>query len=140
MPRIDIRVSDGLAEEIQKAAAERGFGNLSVFIRQAIIHELRYGGSALRETEERLLAGQDNLRKELRRLQTAQQVQYAFLDCFVKLFLICIPEPPGEAVVRMKVRAMTRYDNFLKNVARNMARDVRAKLEQYLDPEQQQSR
>jgi predicted DNA-binding protein len=138
MPRIDIRVSDELAEEIQNAAAERGSGNLSAFIRQAIIHELRYVDSALRETEERLLAGQENLRKELRRLQTVQQVQYALLDCFVRLFLVCIPEPSGEAIVPLKARAVSRCDNLLKNVARNMAGDVRAILERYLDPEQQQ--
>jgi len=65
MPRIDVRVSDKLAEEIQRATSERGFGNQSSSIHQAIIHELRLGGSALRETEERLLAGQESLRKDL---------------------------------------------------------------------------
>lgn len=135
MPRFDIRITDELAEQVQRATSERGFESSTAFIRQAIVNELRFGGSALRETEERIAAGQERLSKDLRRLQTAQQAEYALLDSFVRLFLMCVPEPSGEAVTPAKARAATRYDNFLRNVARNMTGDARAALEQLLGHE-----
>ncbi len=135
MPRFDIRIGDELADQVKQAASERGFESSVAFIRQAIIHELRHGGSALRESEERLAADHERLSRDLRRLHTAQQAEYALLDSFVRLFLMCVPEPSGEAVTPAKARAVTRYDNFLKNVARNMAGDARAALQQLLEHE-----
>ena len=135
MPRFDIRITVELAEQVRQATLERGFESSTAFIRQAIVNELRDGGSALGETEERIAAGQERLGKELRRLQTAQQAEYALLDSLVRLFLMCIPEPSGEAITPAKARAATRYDNFLRNVARNMTGDARAARQQLLDHE-----
>ncbi len=135
MARFNVRLSDELAEQVQVAASQRGFETPAAFIRQAISTELRSGGSALRETEERVAEGYERMSRELRRIQTAQQAAYALLDSFVRLFLMCVPEPAGEAVTPAKARAATRYDNFLKNVARNMTGDARAALLQMLEHE-----
>ena len=105
---------------------------MSAFIRQAISNELRSGDSAIRETEDRIAATLDRLAKEVRRLQTAQQAQYAIMDSFVRLFLMCVPEPSGNAGDPAKARAASRYSNFVKNVARNMTGNAGAALEQLL--------
>ena len=130
MGRFYIRTTDEYAKQIGQVATDRGFDSASAFIRQAISNELRVGETAIHETEDRIAATLDRLTKEVRRLQTAQQAQYAIMDSFVRLFLICVPEPSGNAVDPAKARAASRYNNFLKNVARNMTGNSRAALEQ----------
>lgn len=120
MARFDIRLSDELAEQIHRAVSERGFESVTAFMRQAISDELRHGSPALSEMEERIAASYDRLAQEVRRVETAQQAHYAILDSFVRLFLICVPEPSRNAGDPAKARAASRYHNFLKNVARNM--------------------
>ncbi len=133
MARFNVRLSDELAEQVQAAASQRGFENPAAFIRQAITTELRIGGSALREMEERIEASLLRLSREIHKVQTAQQAEYALVDSFVRLFLICTPEPSKEAVTPAKARAATRYENFLRNVASNMVGDARTALAQLLD-------
>jgi Arc/MetJ-type ribon-helix-helix transcriptional regulator len=133
MPRFDIRISKDLAGEVERAVSQRGFESTTAFIRQAISNELRFGGSALREVEERIAASQERLSREIRRVQTAQQAAYAVLDTFVRVFLMCVPEPSGDAVTPAKARAATRYGNFVKNVARNMTGDARAALAELIE-------
>jgi len=130
MGRFYIRTTDEYAKQIGQVATDRGFDSASAFIRQAISNELRVGETAIHETEDRIAATLDRLTKEVRRLQTAQQAQYAIMDSFVRLFLMCVPEPSGNAVDPAKARAASRYNNFLKNVARNMTGNSRAALEQ----------
>lgn len=132
MGRFYIRTTDEYAKQIEQVASDRGFDSVSAFIRQAISNELRVGETAIHETEDRIAATLDRLTKEVRRLQTAQQAQYAIMDSFVRLFLMCVPEPSGNAVDPAKARAASRYNNFLKNVARNMTGNSRAALEQLL--------
>ena len=132
MGRFYIRTTDEYAKQIGQVATDRGFDSASAFIRQAISNELRVGETAIHETENRIAATLDRLTKEVRRLQTAQQAQYAIMDSFVRLFLMCVPEPSGNAVDPAKARAASRYNNFLKNVARNMTGNAGAALEQLL--------
>ena len=135
MARFDIRLSDEIAAQIHSAVSERGFESVTAFIRQSIANELRHGTPAFNEMEERISASHDRLVKEVRRLQTAQQALYAILDSFVRLFLMCIPEPSGSAIDPAKTRAASRYHNFLKNVARNMTGNSGAALEELLGHE-----
>jgi hypothetical protein len=135
MARFDIRLSDDIAEQIHKAISDRGFESVTSFIRQAISSELRHGSTALVELEGRIVASFDRLAKEVRRVETAQQAQYAIMDSFVRLFLMCVPEPAGSAIEPAKVRAASRYNNFLRNVARNMTGDSKTALEQLLGHE-----
>ena len=133
MGRFYIRTTDEYAKQIGQVATDRGFDSASAFIRQAISNELRVGETAIHETEDRIAATLDRLTKEVRRLQTAQQAQYAIMDSFVRLFLMCVPEPSGNAVDPAKARAASRYNNFVKNVARNMTGNAGAALEQLLN-------
>ena len=132
MGRFYLRTTDEYAKQIGQVATDRGFDSASAFIRQAISNELRVGETAIHETEDRIAATLDRLTKEVRRLQTAQQAQYAIMDSFVRLFLMCVPEPSGNAVDPAKARAASRYNNFVKNVARNMTGNAGAALEQLL--------
>ena len=132
MGRFYIRTTDEYAKQIGQVATDRGFDSASAFIRQAISNELRVGETAIHETEDRIAATLDRLTKEVRRLQTAQQAQYAIMDSFVRLFLMCVPEPSGNGVDPAKARAASRYNNFVKNVARNMTGNAGAALEQLL--------
>ena len=132
MGRFYIRTTDEYAKQIGQVATDRGFDSASAFIRQAISNELRVDETGIHETEDRIAATLDRLTKEVRRLQTAQQAQYAIMDSFVRLFLMCVPEPSGNAVDPAKARAASRYNNFVKNVARNMTGNAGAALEQLL--------
>ena len=138
MARFDIRINKELADEVERAVSQRGFESATAFIRQAIANELKFGGSALLEFEERIAASHERLTREVRKVQTAQQAEYALVDTFVRIFLLCVPEPSGEAVNPAKSRAATRYGNFLKNVARNMTGDSRAALAELLGHELKQ--
>jgi Arc/MetJ-type ribon-helix-helix transcriptional regulator len=135
MARFDIRLSDEIAAEIHSAVSDRGFESATAFIRQAISNELRHGAPALSEMEERIAASHDRLTREVRRLQTAQQALYAIMDSYIRLFLMCVPEPSGGTVSSAKARAASRYRNFVKNVARNMTGNSGAALEQLLGHE-----
>jgi hypothetical protein len=135
MRRFYIRTTDDLAKQIERTASERGFESPTAFIRQTISNDLHAGKSAFRETEDRIAATLERLAKEIHRLQTAQQAQYAIMDSFVRLFLMCIPEPSGNAIDPARARAASRYNNFLKNVARNMTGNSGASLEQLLGHE-----
>lgn len=135
MTRFDIRISKELAGEVEQAVNLRGFESATAFIRQAITNELRFGSSALREVEERIAASLERLTREIRNVQTAQQAEYALLDSFVRMFLLCVPDPSGDAINPAKARAATRYGNFLKNVARNMTGDSRSALAQLVGHE-----
>ena len=132
MARLYVRVSDEVAADVQRRASEQGFESAAAFIRQAISNELRFGGSAFREVEEKIATSLQRLTKEVQRVQTAQQAEYALLDSFVRLFLMCVPDPSDGAMGPAKARAAARYGNFLKNVARNMTGDSRAALAQLL--------
>jgi len=135
MKRFYVRTSDDLAGKIEHLASERGYSSACAFIRQAISNELRTGDSAFREAEERIAATLDRLAGDVRRLQTAQQAQYAIIDSFVRLFLMCVPEPSGNASDSVKARAASRYHNFIRNVARNMTGNSGTTLERLFDHE-----
>ena len=133
MPRFSIRITDDLAKKIEHTVSERGFDGASAFIRHAISRELRAGDSGIRKSEERIVSTLERVAKEMRRLQTAQQAEYALLDSFIRLFLMCIPEPSQGALDATKARAAARYNNFLRNVARNMTANSWESQQQLVD-------
>jgi hypothetical protein len=99
MARFCLRISDEIMEQIHWAVAERGLQSPSALIRQAIY---------------------ERLSKDVHRIQTVQQAEHSLIDSFVKLFLICVPEPLDDEFQLAKARAAARYNSFLRNVARNM--------------------
>ena len=128
MPQWTVRLPDELAEQVRKAAEERGFSSPRAFIREALRKELQAHGAPAEELEKRLVASLDRLSGELRRIGTAQQAQFALTDALAKVFLVCVPEPPADAVDHARSRAMLRYDKFIKSVAKSMTGGSRAAL------------
>jgi Arc/MetJ-type ribon-helix-helix transcriptional regulator len=128
MPKITIRVSDIVSNQLQVEAEQRGFDSASAFVRQAIESELRQGESAVAQAEERIAATVNRLAAEVRSVHTAQLATFAFVDSLVKVLLTCIPEPPNEALDPAKARAKRRYEKFLLSVAQGMAGESRGAL------------
>jgi Arc/MetJ-type ribon-helix-helix transcriptional regulator len=128
MPQWTVRLPDDLAEMVQRAAKDRGFSSPRGFIRDPLRKELHHHASDADNIETRLVATLERLMAELRRVETAQQAQFALTDALAKLFLVCVPEPPPEVLEHSRCRAMARYEKFVKNVAASMAGGARAAL------------
>jgi hypothetical protein len=133
MARFCLRISDEITEQIHRAVTERGLQSASAFIRQAISNGLRQDVSALTEAEERIAVSFERLSKDVCRIQKAQLAMYLLIDSFVRLFLLRVPEPPGDEFQPAKTRAAARYNNFLRNVARNVTRNSQVELKELLD-------
>jgi len=128
MAQWTIRLPDELAQQIRQSAAQRGFSNPRAFIRDAVRKELQTRGEAGEQIEARIAASLERLAGELQKLETAQQAQFALTDALVKVILMCVPEPPRDAVDHARSRAMFRYDKFIKSVAASMGGSSRAAL------------
>ena len=128
MPQWTVRLPEKLAQEVRVASEERGFSSPRAFVREALRNELRDRSGAAEELEKRLAASLDRLSGELRKLGTTQQAQFALTDALVKVFFVCVAEPPSDAVDHARSRAMFRYDKFIKSVAISMTGGSRAAL------------
>jgi hypothetical protein len=89
--------------------------------------------SALTEAEERNAASFERLSKDVCRIQKAQLAMYSLIDSFVRLFLLCVPEPPGDEIQPAKTRAAARHNNFLRNVACNVTGNSQVELKELPD-------
>jgi Arc/MetJ-type ribon-helix-helix transcriptional regulator len=127
MPQWTVRMPDELAEQVLQAAQMRGFSSPRAFVRDALRKELNRGGPN-NDVEVRVAASVDRLSRELQKLGTAQQAQFALTDALAKVFLMCVPEPPTEAADQARSRAMLRYDKFIRSVAASMSGASRAAL------------
>src|SRR5215831_12982046 len=120
MPQWTVRMPEEMADQIRHAAQERGFSSPRAFIRDAVRKELQARAAEAQERESRVAASLDRMATELRRITATQQAQFALTDALAKLFMVCVPEPPNDAVEHARTRAMARYDKFLKSVAKSM--------------------
>jgi Arc/MetJ-type ribon-helix-helix transcriptional regulator len=130
MPQRTIRFSETIRDQIEQAAEQGGFSSPTAFIRYAVQQQL--SGRAERGdigVEERLAANLDQLRREIVRLGRAQQALFAYLDTLGKTILTCMPEPPTDARPQAVARAKERYDRMLKSVAKAMAGDAQAAIQ-----------
>ena len=91
MPKIAIRVSDTLYEELQSKAQERGFQPVSALVRHAIQSEIREGKPVIAERAATL----NRVAKDVRASHTAHWATFALINS-LKLLLTCVPERPGE--------------------------------------------
>lgn len=133
--RFELRLPKNLMASVRAAADERGFANVSAFIRAALQNELRTGETALDKTERIIAASIEHLSREVRTLHTAQQAVFALTDSLARLFLTCVPEPPPDVLEVAKRKARLRYDRFQKSVARNMTVDSRATMSELTERE-----
>ena len=128
----NVRLPGELADAIDAAIAERGDESASAFIRDAIQKELRRDAkeTAIIEIEERVAATLIRLSKDVRAVHTAHLATFALVDSLVKLFLTCVPEPPGETLEAAKARGKRRYEKFLLSVAQGMSGESRGVLKE----------
>ena len=131
MPQRTIRFSETTRNQIDQAVEQGGFSSPTAFIRYAVGQQLtaraERGGD--NGSEERLAANLEQLRREVVRLGRAQQALFAYLDTLGKTILTCIPEPPTDARPQAVARAKERYDRMLKSVAKAMAGDAQAAIQ-----------
>ena len=117
--RLPRSVSDRIAKELRK----RGYPSLAAFIRIAVQNELDG-----RDAEERLTSTMERFSRELRRLDTAHQAEFALLDALAGVVLHCLPEPPMEIRDQALTKVKERHQRLLKMAAVNMQGDARAAL------------
>jgi Arc/MetJ-type ribon-helix-helix transcriptional regulator len=123
MVQRSVKLPQLVSERIAKEMHLRGYTSISAFIRSAIQNELDG-----REAEQCVAATMDRFARELRRLETAQQAEFALLDAIARVILQCMPEPPGEIREQAMVRAKERHQKLLKVAALNMQGDARTAL------------
>jgi hypothetical protein len=128
VPRVNVRLNDRLYGRLAIAAKGRNC-RVSQLVRDILATGLDdRGPSELVAAEERIAATLDRFAKDIRKLHTADQALYSGLDTFVRIFLTCIPDPPSDTLPGAKAQGQQRYQNYLRNVARNMNGDARAAL------------
>ena len=118
-----VRLPRVLLDRTAKEMRSHGFTSLSAFIRIALQNELDG-----REAEERLASTMERLARELRRLDTTHQAEFAFLDALARVMLHCLPEPPADIRDQTIAKAKERHQKLLKIAAANMQGDAQADL------------
>lgn len=120
MGRLNLRLSDKLEGDVSRAFKDRGFPSASAFARFAIENELRQDSTKLEQTEQRIAGTLDRFAREVKQLHNGQQTLYALVDSLARVFFQCIPEPPADSLDQARAKARARYDNFVRNVARQV--------------------
>ena len=119
-----MRLYDGMYKAIVQTAKTRQFASPSAFMRAAIDKELRGSDSALNESEQRISASLERNLKEIRRVSTAQQALFAYVDALAKVILSSLPEMDEQGRKSAVARGKLRYSRFIKSVGANMAGDA----------------
>jgi Arc/MetJ-type ribon-helix-helix transcriptional regulator len=118
-----VRLPKPLSDRIGKELRKRGYSSLAAFIRIAVKNELDG-----RDSEDRLASTIERFARELRRLDTAHQAEFALLDALARVVLHCLPEPPAEVRDQVLAKVKERHQRLLKMAALNMQGDSRAAL------------
>jgi Arc/MetJ-type ribon-helix-helix transcriptional regulator len=118
-----VRLPRFLVDRLAKEMRPRGYTSLSAFIRIALQNELDG-----RESEQRIASTIDRFARELRRLDTTHQAEFALLDALARVILHCLPEPQPEIRDQATAKAKERHQKLLKMAALNMQGDARAAL------------
>src|SRR5438876_939091 len=128
MRQTTIRFPDPIQKRLAGEARRRGYPSASALIRAAIANELEGREAALDATEQRIAGTLEQLRKELRRVNTAQHAQFALIDTLARVLLLCLPEPPQEVHSQALASAKQRHQKLLRAAALSMRGDARAAL------------
>ena len=123
-----VRLPGFLVDRLAKEMRPRGYTALSAFIGIALQNELDG-----REAEQRTASTMDRLARELRRLDTTHQAEFAFLDALARVILHCLPEPQVETRDQAMAKAKERHQKILKMAALNMQGDARADLMELIE-------
>jgi len=125
-----IRFSEATDRGIHEATEKRGFSSPTAFIRHAVEQELAGHAEQLATTEERLIAGIEQVMGEVIRLGRSQQALFALLDSLAKILLTCIPEPDIYALEAAVARAQGRHARLLKSAGQAMGGDSRLAMQE----------
>ena len=85
MPRRTIRLTSTTDERIESAAKLGGYSTASAFLRAAINKELGQGREGLGRAEEQIVASILEVRRNVRRIERAQQALFALVDSLAKV-------------------------------------------------------
>ena len=118
-----VRLPQSVSERIAKELRQRGHASFAAFIRTAVQNELDG-----RDLEHSLTSTVERFARELRRLDTAQQAEFALLDALARVLLHCLPEPPTDVRDKALAKVKERHQRLLKMAALNMQGDSRAAL------------
>jgi len=118
-----MRLDEATYKAIVQAAKARQFASPSAFMRTAILKELRGADAGLNESEQRISASMERTSKEIRRVSTAQQALFAYVDSLAKVILSSLPETDEDGRKTTIARGKLRYSRFLKSVGASMVGD-----------------
>jgi Arc/MetJ-type ribon-helix-helix transcriptional regulator len=129
MPRRTIRLTTAIDERIDSAAKLRGYSSPSAFLRAAIKKELGGRTEAVGANAEQIIGCFNEVRKDVRRLERAQQALFALVDSLAKVFLTCVPEPRAAAMEPALAEARNRHARLLNNAGHTMLSDSLVAME-----------
>lgn len=122
MPKRTIRLTDAIDQQVHSTAKLRGYSTPTAFVRAAIkkeLDELEVGAAA----NEKILGYIREVRQDVRRVERAQQVLFALVDSFAKVFVTCVSEPHGIAMETALGEARKRHARLLTNAGQAMLSD-----------------
>src|ERR1700733_12508393 len=93
MPRRTIRLTEAIDARIESAAKLQGYSTPSAFLRAAIKKALNERPEGIGPSLEQMAGDIREVRRDMRRLERAQQALFAFVDSLAKVILTCVPEP-----------------------------------------------
>lgn len=130
--RIAIRLCPQDQERIERAIKDKGYANVSTFIRAAVNNEMGRRTELL-DAEQRIAASFDRLSRDVFRVARGQQALFALVDALTKTILTCMPEPASEVRAASVAIAKARYDRLIKSAGRSMVGDARAAMLDLID-------
>jgi hypothetical protein len=128
MAQKTIRLPKPICERLAHEAHKRGYQSPSAMIRAAITNELKGREVALNEAEQRIAGSLERLGREIRRVETTQQAEFALLDAVARVILLCVPEPAAGTHSEALARAKQRHHKLLKMAALSMRGDALTSL------------
>jgi hypothetical protein len=117
----NVKLVGKYAERIEREAAERRVSKAALITDYALrgLESSENGNTELEGFERRIASTVLALRGDVEAVQAELDTVAAMLDLFVKMMLLHLPEPAGEEGEAVRSSALTRYDNFIKQVANN---------------------
>jgi len=134
---VGVRMSEASYKSLVQASKLRQYATPSAFIRAAIEKELRGADAGLNESEQRISASMERTSKEIRRVSTAQQALFAYVDSLAKVILSSLPETDEDGRKNAIARGKLRYSRFLKSVGASMVGDSNEALTELVNRAQE---
>jgi hypothetical protein len=115
----NVKLVGPYAERIEREAAERKVSKAALVTDYALrgLSNSEDDSSELAGFEKRIAATVLAARGDVEAVQAELDTVAAMLDLFVKMMLIHLPEPAADESEAVRSSALTRYDNFIKQVA-----------------------